>query len=108
MVEFPTGNTIGELYKPAMEIDNEADAQFYLGKLIERRMLPENGGYTEEDARALELSNLGYYSGYYDNETFERVNRLFKAVHPIFGGVYPTDSNDTLAKGIELGKQSKE
>lgn len=40
---------------------------------------------TKEKAIQIEASNLGYYKGYYDGETIERVTKLFKVAHPIFG-----------------------
>ncbi len=32
-------------------------------------------------------ANLGYFAGYYDSETRERVERLFKCSHPVFGAI---------------------
>lgn len=88
MIEFPKdGNTIGELYGPAMEIDNEADAQFYLGELVKRQM--EVWNMSEDEARTSVLANLGYYAGYYNAATFDRVMKVFKTAHPIFGAQYP-------------------
>jgi hypothetical protein len=38
---------------------------------------------TEEAVR----SYLGYYAGYYSNEVRERVERLFRCEHPVFGPI---------------------
>jgi hypothetical protein len=58
------------------------------------------GGKSREDAENVERSNLGYFAGYYNAETMERVNRLFKTTHPIFGGTIPTPE-----EAFEAGRQ---
>lgn len=49
---------------------------------------------------------MGYYAGYYDAETRERVERLFGAVHPIFGSVRNTPE-EILKAGIEMGRKAR-
>lgn len=80
----------GDCLGPAMKITDEQDAQQYLADYIayieERRIThPEEAGRhsAEETAKI----NLGYYAGYYDSETRERVERLFMCAHPIFGKI---------------------
>jgi hypothetical protein len=55
----------------------------------------------------VERHNLGYFAGYYDNETRERVERLFKCSHPIFGSIAkngaPT-AKEALAAGMVAAK----
>ena len=77
--------TIGEKYGPAMEITDEAEAARYFEECVKHNM--HCSGKTREEAIAIELSNLGYFSGYYDTETRGRVQRLYGAVHPVFGRV---------------------
>jgi hypothetical protein len=55
-----------------------------------------------EAAERLERVNLGYFAGYYDTETAQRVLTLFKAAHPIFGTVAPTPEQ-ALEAGYRLG-----
>lgn len=94
---LPDKMTIGELYNPAMKITTQNEATEYLKMLIERRLRvsPMN----ENEAMKCELGNLGYYAGYFDPETYERVQRLFNCQHPIFGSLYP-DANDAYKKGL--------
>src|SRR3990172_12360273 len=80
---LPDEMSYGECYGPAMEMTDPVEAQEYLEALIERDM--RVFGKTFDEAHALEMSNLGYYSGYYDHETMVRVNKLLGAVHPVFG-----------------------
>lgn len=79
----------GECLKPAMKIQTEADAvQYkrdyiaYTQKFLDKE--PRTDGKTAED---IVNENLGYFAGYYDNETRERVERLFCTKHPIFGSI---------------------
>lgn len=83
---LPDEATIGQLYDLALDPDltqDAADAYFEL--LVERRM--RVGRYSRADAEALERSNLGYYAGYGSAETRERVERLFRCAHPVFGAI---------------------
>lgn len=86
-IPLPADITIGDLYGPAMEITDEEQAKLYLEALIERDL---QFGKTPEEAHAIELANLGYFAGYCSYETRERVQKLFGAVHPIFGSSKPT------------------
>lgn len=87
---FTSGRVLthGECLHPAMKITEQADADNYLaayvGYLEWRGTLPVN-------ARSIALGNIGYFAGYFgDGEVAERMNRLFRATHPIFDG-FPTD-----------------
>lgn len=77
--------TIGEKYGPAMEITSEADANAYFEELVHHSM--EHHEKTRPEAEALERANLGYFAGYYSDETRARVERLFKCQHPVFGSI---------------------
>lgn len=75
--------TIGDKYGPAMEITDQAEADAYFEQCVEHLM--RNGNCSREQAERIERQNLGYYSGYYGNETMARVAKLFRCSHPIFG-----------------------
>ena len=79
--------TIGEKYRPAMEITDQVEADAYFEMCVEHTM---RLGKSRQEAEKIERSNLGYYAGYYDHETMARVNRLFHTQHPIFGKTIPT------------------
>lgn len=74
--------TIGEIYGPAMKIQDEAEAKAYFEDRVQRGM---GHGKTREEAEAVERANLAYYAGYHDHETRVRVDRLFGCSHPVFG-----------------------
>ena len=102
--QFPRHMTIGEKYRPAMELDDEGAAHDYFERCVEHTMFWH--GKTREEAEQLERGNLGYFAGYYNSETRERVERLFKCAHPIFGGIAengPPSAGDALLKGVRAG-----
>jgi hypothetical protein len=78
--------TNGEKYGPAMEIIDQAAADEYFERLVEH-LLANSEVRNRAEAEQIERSNLGYYAGYYSNETRERVERLFRCGHPIFGAI---------------------
>lgn len=80
--------TIGEKYGPAMEIKDQASADRYFEELVKHSM--QFFGTKREEAEKVERHNLGYFAGYFDNETRERVERLFKCAHPILGPIAKT------------------
>jgi len=47
---------------------------------------------------------LGYFSGYYDTKTIQRVQKLFSCKHPIFGSVVPT-ADEAFKMGQEFASQ---
>lgn len=76
--------TIGELYGPAVEAKTQEEADALFKGLVEYCM-SRNSELNLESAAALVRTNLGYYSGYYDNDTVKRVQRLYICTHPVFG-----------------------
>lgn len=76
--------TFGEKYDPAMQIMEQDEADAYFEECVKHTMA---FGRTREVAEAVERSNLGYYAGYYCAETRERVERLFRCSHPVFGSI---------------------
>lgn len=85
--------TYADSYGPAMEITDQKEADVYFERLVSDRLGQRNkhvgalGRMSREEAEKIERGNLGYYAGYHGNETRERVERLFKCEHPIFGSI---------------------
>ncbi len=92
--------TIGEKYGPAMEIADQAEADRYFEECVRDCM---SYGRSREEAEKIERSNLGYYSGYYDRETMQRVFRLYRCAHPVFGTGSPT-VGEALAAGAAAAR----
>lgn len=103
-MQLPDAMTYHDLYGPAMTIKNEAAARKYFAALVERNYRISK--HTREQAEAIERSNLGYFAGYYDNETRERVERLFQCEHPVFGSIAvngPPTTEQALLAGVMRG-----
>ena len=93
--------TIGEKYGPAMEMADQATADAYFEECVQHCM---RHGRSRAEAENIEKQNLGYYAGYYNSETRERVERLFKCSHPVFGSIAKNGS-PTAAEAVEAGKR---
>lgn len=104
--------TYGEALGPAMKITDPEDAKQYLKEYVAYQEImlikePRNDGMTAEQMCKI---NLGYYAGYYDNETRARVERLFNCSHPIFGSIETNGQPSTekaLSKGQQMAADSK-
>ncbi len=83
---IPDRVTIGAKYGPAMGVKTKSEAKTKFAELVEHAMHVDLN-LTRETAVAQERNNLGYYAGYYDRETQERVQALYGAPHPLFGPV---------------------
>lgn len=74
--ELPDNASDTEKYQPAMEIDNQEDADAYLAVLTKHTA--RKLGCAWCDAERMERSNLGWYAQYKDRDTFERIRNLFR------------------------------
>lgn len=101
---FPDKMTIGEAYDPTTKITDQAEADEYFERLLERNM--RVSGHSREEAEKVEKSNIGYYAGYCETATAERMFRLFRCAHPIFGTTRPT-LEEAFKKGMEMGEKAK-
>lgn len=62
----------------------------------------EDAGRDPAEVRKTLLSNIGYYAGYCDLKTADRIYKLFDTEHPIFGHRHPT-AEEAFARGSLLG-----
>ena len=98
--------TMGEVLDPAMEITDAEDAKQYKAAYIAWIQKDLDKGLGEKNATAEQIanSNLGYYAGYFSNETRERVERLFNCAHPVFGSIAKKGA-PTPEEAFEMGKK---
>lgn len=102
---FSATMTIGEALGPAMKITEAADAREYFEALVEHAVRTDPESESRESAEANLRQSLGYYAGYYDEETRARVERLFACQHPVFGAIAtsgPLTAEAALRRGLEL------
>jgi hypothetical protein len=103
MIVLPKEITIGESYDPAMKITDPQEASKYFEALVQRDIT--HFGTSRQEAERVERINLGYYAGYYDSATRERVERLFNCAHPYFGKVSENgtpSTDDAISMGRKL------
>lgn len=103
VARMPDKITIGDKYRPAMEITSQDEADAYFAACVEHTMRFDK---TREEAEAIERQNLGYFAGYYDSTVMARVNRLFCTKHPIFGESAPT-AEEAFNAGMAIGDAAK-
>lgn len=88
---FERDSTFRDLLEPAMKIaqarDHEAAKAFMAAY---RTYLIDEWDRTPEDADEVIRVNVGYYAGYYGDETQRAVLEVFGAAHPVFGTTRPT------------------
>jgi hypothetical protein len=96
-----------ETCEPAMNIMDQADALQYKKAYIDYLQKGfDDGRFTYEGKSAEEIvnANLGYYAGYYSDETRKRVERLFVCVHPVFGSI-EVNGRPSSKEAFELGQE---
>ena len=93
------GVTWEDNYDPAMAISDQAEADPYFERLVQHTF-----GTTREEAETIERANLGYWAGYYDHATCERVERLFRCEHSLFGSI-AEKGPPTFAQALALGER---
>jgi hypothetical protein len=100
--------TYAEKYDPAMKITDQDAADAYFEECVAHTM---SFGKNREEAEATERTNLGYWAGYYSHETRERVERLFRCEHPVFGKIAengPPTPLSAYKSGLTLGAAAKD
>lgn len=105
MSRFRKGATYAETLGPGMEITDQAEADAYFKDLVELQM---QFNPDPKEAESIARSNLGYYAGYYDDITRERVERLFKCKHPVFGSIAENGAptpEQAFAAGVAAAKR---
>ena len=90
-------------FAEALACETKDQADKWLAGEIERYRV-EFGKEADEAARIISM-NLGYMAGYYNTEVAHKINRLYGATHPIFGG---SDYHDTVTpeEAFALGEKS--
>ena len=104
--EFPEGATQGMVLGPAMMITAQEDADAYFETIVKHAMRMDPDVPRETVERNVRRS-LGYFAGYHDEETRERVEHLFDCAHPVFGKV-SEGGVPTAEEAVRLGVEAAE
>lgn len=58
-----------------------------------------------EEALNIARSNLGYFAGYYDRKTYDRINKAYGAIHPVLKtNPFDIAPEEAYRIGLEMGK----
>ena len=98
-----------DAYDEAMNIQTPEGAAIVLDKLVARCVA--NSDLSPDEAIVVERANIGYWGGFRDNETRERIERLFQCQHPHLGAIAetgPLTFQQCLEIGRNLGRQMRE
>lgn len=87
-------------YSDAVKVKTQEEADVILAALVNQCM--ENTDKTREEVEEIQRSNIGYVAGYYDEATRERAEKLYGAVHPIFG---PVSNVITPDQAFQMGRE---
>lgn len=94
-------DTISEFYDRVLKVTTQAEADDQLAELI-GLMVKE--GKRPRVAKKIAKKNIGYWAGYYDEETARRIWRLFRTEHPVFGKRWP-GPREAFQLGVKLGQK---
>lgn len=72
-------------YYKAMQITDQAEADAYFEELVAKGM--SETGWPRATIEDIVRQNLGYFAAYFSAETRERVERLYRCAHPVFGPI---------------------
>lgn len=100
--------TAREKYDPAMRITDQQEADAYFKECVQHQ-LRINLGLTPDIAEDIERQNLGYWAGYGTLETRARIERLFKAFHPILPSTDNPQPNqaEIMKKGFRWARANR-
>lgn len=96
-------------YSEAMSIRSQKKADIFWEELIAYSM--KNSTKPREEIERIQRANLGYVAGYYDHKVRERVERLFRCAHPVFGKIKengPPSQKEAFKRGKEIGAKMRQ
>ena len=105
-MEFKS-NTYGDIYGPAMELTTKEEADDWWESAVENMV--SRCDKSREEAEDMVGQNLGYWTGYYDTATAQRVFELFahrNVSHPIFGKRADVTPEEAFNAGFELARRA--
>lgn len=77
--------TVGDIFNKALEIAKTGDkerCQLFLKSYAE--YISSKNNISIDKATDNAKANLGYFAGYYDRETYDIINSMYNAIHPVF------------------------
>lgn len=97
--------TFRQTLGPVAKITDPEEAAAYFELLVCYAMV--NYEKTREEAIEINKWNIGYWSGYYSDETMQQIQRVFGVVHPVFGSNVPT-AEEAFEAGVKKGQKDEQ
>ncbi len=103
---FPDDISPAHKYGPALLITGAEEARAYFELCVEHTL--RTSEVDRQAAERIERENIGYWGGYGTFEQRQRMERLFGAVHPVFGSTErgPVTAEQAMALGQRWGLES--
>jgi hypothetical protein len=92
--------TIGETFAQARKAETKEEAKRYLDDYATH--IARLSAFNIESALDIARENIGHFAGYYDKETYLRIQELFEVRHPVFGNEY-TEPAEAFEAGENVG-----
>lgn len=100
--------TMGEIFDLANSIakdDNKSKCEHFLIAYATSILDANESVNNYEEALNIARSNLGYFAGYYDRKTYDRINKAYGAIHPVFKtNPFDIAPEEAYRIGLEMGK----
>ena len=94
--------TYREAYEPIMAATTKEEAEAQFERCVACH-LQQEPSHSRDVAVEVQKRNVGYYAGYYDAETRNRVYAWLNTEHPIFGDMTPS-ADEAIAAGVQLAE----
>ena len=89
-------------YDDLLKVATQDEADVCLKKIIQ--IIVSKDGKSPREAKKLAKANIGYWAGYYDEETARRIWKLFRTEHPIFHKRWPKPE-EAFRLGVKWGQK---
>lgn len=106
--EFTREATFEDLLRPAMDIAQRGDheeAAEYVNLYVDYLIL--DWDRTPDEAQEIVLNNVGYFAGYFGQETRRAVREVFGASHPIIGDREDMTAEELFDAGFQYAQGIK-
>ena len=93
---------ISKIYGSIVEAKTQDEADQKLKALVG---LIVKEGKSPRAAKKIAKANIGFYAGYYDEETARRVWKLYRTRHPVFGKRWPK-YDEAVHLGMKMARKA--
>lgn len=102
--------TAGEIFDLALQVTTKEHAEAFINEYAEDWFQNNNAeGRTLEQIKTICRQNLGFFAGYYSDETRAKIEDLFSTEHPIFGKIskHKPTPEEAFNAGLKMGEAAR-